>query len=114
MKIKRFNENEDNIYIYYKLYGENYRNIENIFKDLRKFDKNKVKYDIYTTTNNSIIGVFAYIPGNLSLGNIPIDYNMSIVYDNISDYKKMKINNNKNIIQKEDILPLIQANKFNI
>ena len=108
MKIKRFNENEDNIYIYYKLYGENYRNIENIFKDLRKFDKNKVKYDIYTNNNKNIIKIFAHIPGNFSFGNIPIDYNMYI-----SDYKKMKINN-KNIIQKEDILPLIQANKFNI
>ena len=113
MKIKRFNENSNNniIYEYSKLYGEKYDNIDDIFKDLDKFDSMNIKYNIYKNPNKNLIGVFVPLPKDFLL-DIPNDYTQHMTYDSIEDFNKNI--NPKNLIRREDILSVMQASKFNI
>lgn len=112
MKVLKFNENEENIYIYYKIYGDGKFPVGDIFKDLNKFDKNKIKYDIFLTKNEGF-GVFAQVHGNLPLFNIPTNYAESSLYDSVSKIEAAK-ENNKNWITKEELEIYLNANKFNI
>ena len=115
MKVKRFNENKDRIHIYYKIYGGKYFPIDDIFKDLEQFDSHDVKYNILSINKKvRYIGVYAQLPGNFNLDNIPDEYKSSDVYDNKIDMEEKRKDINKNSIKKEDIIPLIQSDKFNI
>jgi len=114
MKILKFNENEQNIFIYYKLYGGQYATIDNIFKDLNKFDKLKIKYDIFLITNDGDrVGIFSRVPGNLPTLNIPSGYALSNIYDTIDKIELLKKDNEK-LVTKEDLRITIDTNKFNI
>lgn len=116
MKILKFNENSNKIYICYKVYGGEYNPIDDIFNDLEIFDNLNVKYYIRSITkrNNIYIGVYAQVTGDFELINLPSDYRNSASFNNISELEEYMKIIYKNIIQKEDIIPLIQANKFNL
>ena len=116
MKVKRFNENKEKIYIYSKIYGGKYNPIDDIFKDLEIFDNHNVEYNILTTKNtHRYIGVYAQLPDNYNLDNIPTEYKSSgDIFDNKDEMKEKRTDINKKSIKKEDIIPLIQSDKFNI
>jgi len=111
MKILKFNDTVENIFIYNKLYGEKYNSIDDIIKDLNKFDNLKIKYDILITNNSFIVGIFARIPGNLMGLYIPNGYNLSQVYDTERKVKDIK---DGRFLTKEELKIEIQAQKFNI
>ena len=117
MKINRFNENinEDKtnkIYVYNKLYGSNYNSIDEINNDLFLFDKNNIKYYIFKSPNKDIIGIFAYLPADFLLENIPPEYQQYNSFNNIEEMKKNITDTNK--ISKEELELYIQSNKFNL
>jgi len=115
MKVKRFNENKEKIYIYSKIYGGKYNPIDDIFKDLKQFDNHNVIYNILSIKKDDrLIGVYAQLPYNFELENIPSEYKSSDVYDNKIEMEEKRKDINKNSIKKEDIIPLIQSDKFNI
>jgi len=117
MKVLKFNENNERIHIYYKLYsGEGkYHKIDDVFNDLKKLDKQNIKYDIYILNKKDIyLGVYAQLDGKFLLENLPIDFESSDIYDNESEYEEKRKGRSSNLIKKEDIIPTIQARKFNL
>jgi len=114
MKINRFNENinDDIIYVYNKLYGSNYNSIDEINNDLFLFDMYNVAYDILKIPNKDIIGVYAQLPYDFELINLPSEYKSYKFFDNIEELKKKISYQNK--ISKEELELYIQSNKFNL
>jgi hypothetical protein len=119
MKIKRFNENVNKFYRYYKIYiyedEDDYNDsINSILNDLDKLDEFKITYKI-SIIKNLKIGVFALIPANFKLSNIPMYYNFSGNYTTIGEIDGIKCTDeHEHTITRDELELELNTNKFNL
>lgn len=124
MKIQRFNENENNGYIqvyyqneiYFNIFdntdGDEYEIYTKISDRITELEKYDVDYDIFYYSKDKRFFIFIY-PQVFLYNQIKSDYLFS-TGTNKEETRKEYLESGAILINKEDVLPLLQSNKFNI